>query len=188
MPPPPPPAASTPPAADSRWFAEQVHRHESSLKAYLFSAFPALRDVEDVMQESYLRVWHAGAVRPIHSARAFLFRVARNLALDLVRRERTSPLVAVRDLAALPVAAAGRDAVATAELRDKIDLLAAALVELPPVCRSVVMLRKLHHLSRGETAKRLGIAEKTVDEHLARGMRRLAARLRARGVAGFHDA
>lgn len=185
MPPSVPPAVtSTPQAADPTWFAEEVHRHESSLKAYLHGSFPAVRDVDDVVQESYLRVWQARAAQPIRSARAFLFRVARNLALDLLRRERTSPVAAVGDLTGLPVYEEGPDAAAAAGRQDRIRLLAAALVELPPTCRQVVMLRKLQCLSRTATADRLGIAEKTVDEHLARGLRRLGERLRARGLNG----
>lgn len=41
----------------AHWFTEHVHPHDAQLKAYLRGAFPAVRDVEDVVQESYLRVW-----------------------------------------------------------------------------------------------------------------------------------
>jgi len=75
-----------------------VHLHDSSLKAYLRGSFPSVRDIDDVVQESYLRVWKARASQPIKSAKGFLFTVARRLALDLIRRERRSPLVAVTDL------------------------------------------------------------------------------------------
>lgn len=184
-----PPPADTPiPAADlPRWFNEEVRRHESSLKAYLHGSFPAVRDMDDVVQESYLRIWQARAAQPIRSARAFLFRIARNLALDLIRHERASPVAAVGDWAALPVVQEGPDAAALASTQEKIRLLAVALVELPPVCRQVVMLRKLSSLSRVATAARLGIAEKTVDEHLARGLRKLGHSLRARGVSGYYE-
>jgi RNA polymerase sigma factor (sigma-70 family) len=47
------------------WFAEEVHTHDSQLKSYLRSSFPALRDVDDVVQESYLRIWRRQLVRPI---------------------------------------------------------------------------------------------------------------------------
>ena len=58
-------------------------------------------DVDDVVQESYLRVWKARTTRPIESAKAFLFTVARRLALDFVRRKRRSPFLAVKDSEAL---------------------------------------------------------------------------------------
>ncbi len=195
MPPPTPQAAASSPSSRpdwdaggaTRWFSEEVHRHDASLKAYLHGSFPAVRDVDDVVQESYLRIWQARAIEPVRSARAFLFRIARNLALDLVRRERCSPVGMVADLAALPVPAESPSAASAASTNEKIALLATALLALPPIGRQVVMMRRLEGLSRAETAQQLGIAEKTVDEHLARGLRKLEEHLRARGVSSHYD-
>src|SRR4051812_10998844 len=96
-------SASGPAETAERWFAEEVQPHDAQLKAYLRRAFPAVRDVDDVVQESYLRIWRSQAVQPIRSAKAFLFKVARNAALNLVDRQRSSPVFAVGDLASLPV-------------------------------------------------------------------------------------
>src|SRR5438876_12279709 len=70
------PAVSSTSTVDSRWFAAEVHAHERSLRAYLRGAFPSVRDVDDVVQESYVRVWKARLAHPIQSARSFLFQVA----------------------------------------------------------------------------------------------------------------
>ena len=166
---------------NARWFAEEVHPHDSRLKAYLRGSFPAVRDVDDVVQESYLRLWKARAVQPVRSARAFLFTVAKNVALALLRRHRPSPIDAVGDLGALDVLDEGPgvvDAVSTAE---KIRLLVSALATLPPRSRDVIMLCKLKGLTHREAAAQLGIAEKTVYEHLLRGLKRLGEQLRRQG-------
>lgn len=65
----------------AQWFANEVHAHASQLKAYLRGAFPSVRDVDDVVQESYLRIWKARAIHPIESAKTFLFTIARRVAL-----------------------------------------------------------------------------------------------------------
>ena len=65
----------------ARWFAEEVQSCEPRLRGYLWNCFPALRDVDDIVQESFLRIWRVRAAQPIRSARAFLFRIARNHAL-----------------------------------------------------------------------------------------------------------
>lgn len=171
-----------PTADQARWFAEEVHPHAAQLRAYLRSSFPSVRDADDVVQESFLRVWRARAAQPIRSAKAFLFQVARHLALDSVARRKCSPVDSVGNLADLPVIEEKADVIAAIAARERVSAVATALVALPPRCREVVMLRKLKGLSRGDVAAQLGISEKTVDEQLARGVRRLQQHLRSRGT------
>ncbi|MBX7123846.1 MAG: RNA polymerase sigma factor, partial [Opitutaceae bacterium] len=121
------------------------------------------------------------------SARGFLFQVARHLAVDRLRRDRASPVDAVGDLDALPVIEERTGVSEAVSMKEKIEALAEALVTLPPACREVVMLRKLKDFSRKETAAHLGIAEKTVDEHLARGLRKLEQALKRSGVSSYFD-
>ena len=173
-------------AEQTRWFSEEVQPHEPSLRAYLRGSFPSVPDVDDVVQESYLRVWKAWATQPIRSARAFLFRVARHHALDLVRRERVSPVTAVRDLAALSVVE-DRPGIAEAVSRqEKVRLLADAIEALPARCRQIIVLRKLRCFPQKQVAVQLGLAEKTVEAQLARGVKRCEEFLRKRGVHGFY--
>jgi DNA-directed RNA polymerase specialized sigma24 family protein len=65
--------------------------HEPQLRFYLQRAFPAVRDVDDVVQESYFRIWRKHGAKPTSCARAFLFRIARNFAIDLLREDRRAP-------------------------------------------------------------------------------------------------
>lgn len=175
-------------AADlARWFSEEVHPHEASLRAYLRGAFPAVRDVEDVVQESYLRIWRTRAAQPVRSARAFLFRVARNLALDLVRRNQVAPFSPVRDLEGLSVLDHDSNPARALDTREKLMMLADAIEALPARCREVVILRKIQGLSQRDVATQLGLAEKTVEAQLARGISRCEAFLRQRGVRGCYD-
>lgn len=176
-----------PDSKQSRWFAEEIHPHEAILRGYLRGAFPAVRDIDDVVQESYLRVWKAASVRRVESAKAFLFRVARNIALDLMRRHRSSPVTTVGDLTLLPVIAEKPAPAGAAGLEERITLLVEAMEELPPRSREVMILCKLHSLSYREAAARLGISEKTVGEHLYRGMKRLGEGLQRRGVTHFPE-
>ncbi|MGH7943953.1 MAG: RNA polymerase sigma factor [Opitutaceae bacterium] len=171
---------------DARWFAEEVHAHDLQLKSYLRRTFPFFRgDVEDVVQESYLRVWRSRASQRIRFARAFLFSVARHVALDAARRLRSSRLDAVGDLTELPDIQEGRNADEIAILNEKMDLLADALATLPPRCRQITMLRKLKAVPQKDIAAQLGISEKTVEEQAWRGVKRCEELLRRRGVRGL---
>jgi RNA polymerase sigma factor (sigma-70 family) len=168
---PPPPAPSSCPE-QSRWFIAEVHPHESSLRSYLRGSFPTVRDVDDVVQESFLRVWKAGAARRIGSARGFLFTVARHLALDLIRSQKRSPIVTVTDLSSLFVLTNGPDAADAASRAEEIELLVEAIDSLPPRCREIFILRKLQGVAQKEIARRLGLSEQTVQVQAARGLGR----------------
>ena len=103
-----PPRAAPQPASNvhgeqCHWFAKEVHPHGAQLKSYLHRAFPSVRDVDDVVQESYLRIWKARAEQPIRSAKGFLFEVARRLAIDFTRHQARSPVDVIPDFGALAV-------------------------------------------------------------------------------------
>jgi RNA polymerase sigma factor (sigma-70 family) len=181
------PSNSSPVTDHSRWFKEEVHAHDSSLRSYLHGTFPAVRDVDDVVQESYLRLWRARPTQPIVCARAFLFRVARNVALSLLRRERAAPIISVKDFTVLPVVDDGRSAASAACLEEELLLLAQAIDSLPARCREIVILRRIERLSHKEIAERLGIAVETVEVQVARGVKRCASYLRRHGATFEHE-
>ncbi|MBE7538067.1 MAG: RNA polymerase sigma factor [Opitutaceae bacterium] len=178
------PGASDTPSIQqqTQWFAEQVHPHDAALKQYLRSSFPSVVDVEDVVQESYLRIWHRQMLQPLVSARSFLYRVARNLAVDNLRRTTISPIIPATESIRLGAADDNPDAAETASGKEEVQLLLDAIEALPPRCREILVLQKLHGLSLKEIAERLGITEGTVQIQGAKGMRRCAEYLRERGL------
>ena len=184
-------AASTPPYVtapvdDARWFANEVQPHGPLLRNYLKGKFPAVRDVDDIVQESYLRIWKARTSQPIRSAKAFLFKIARHLAIDLVRRDRASPVHPVRDLEDLSVIEEKLTAADALSLEEKTSLLADALAALPDRCREIVVLHKLEGIGQKDVARQLGLSERTVEVQVSRGVRRCENYLRQRGLDTFY--
>lgn len=171
---------SPPPSDQASWFAEEVQPHEPVLRSYLRGAFPSVRDVDDVVQESYLRIWKARMTQPIRSAKAFLFTVARHLALNTLRRKRHSPVVTVTDLSRLFVLDSRPDPAAAATIAQEIEFLVEAVDSLPARCREIFILRRLQGVSQKEIAARLGLSEQTVQVQAARGLRRVAEQMRRR--------
>lgn len=186
--PPSPPATCLPPANDpSRWFKDEVQPHDSSLRSYLQASFPAVRDLDDVVQESYLRLFRAAASQPIRSVRALLFTVAKRLALDTVRHAQASPIDASMDLDELSIVAEEPDVAEAADRHERVRLLASAITRLPDRCRQTFILHKIKGLSRKEVALHLGVSERTVEVQTAKAMKRCAGFLRRRGVNGLFD-
>lgn len=182
------PASCAPPCVAEpaeKWFKDEVHPHGPQLKSYLRGSFPSVRDVDDVVQESFLRVWKARATQSIRSTKSFLFQIARHLAVDVIRKERSAPVEALGDLSALSVIDERPDAADALTYHEKISLLSDALAALPDRCREVVYLRKFKGLSQKEVAAQLDISVRTVESQFARGMKLCEEFLRKRGVESF---
>jgi RNA polymerase sigma factor (sigma-70 family) len=174
------------PAPDqSRWFADEVQCHEQVLKSYLRGSFPTVRDVDDIVQESFVRVWKARLAHPIASGKSFLFQVARNLAVDNVRHKMHRIEILSGDLAALSVIEDKPNAAEVLSYRERVDVVADALAFLPNRCREILILRKFKYLPQKEVARQLGLSERTVESQLARGMMLCERYLRKRGFTTF---
>jgi len=72
-----------PPTDQARWFAEEADPHRSASRAYVQRAFPGVRDVDDVVQDSLLRIWTARTSRQIGCARPLFTIVCPELGADL---------------------------------------------------------------------------------------------------------
>ena len=165
-----------------RWFVEEVYPHESQLRGFLHRQFPTLRDTDDLVQESYLRILRARRAGRIKSVKSYLFGIARNAALSLFRRKRVTQEISVGDFGALEVMEDEVDVVAVVSTRQELALVVEAMDRLPARCREVVMLWALEGLSREEVAARLGISEHTVRAQLATGVKRCIQFMRERGI------
>jgi len=181
---PPPVSDSSARLEQGRWFAEQVHPHGAQLKSYLRAAFPSVPDPDDLVQESYLRIWKAQAVQPIRSARSFLFEVARRLAIDFTRHQRRSPTDALPDLTVLPVVDENADVAEAVSTREEVAFLLRVLHALPSRQREVMILRQIDGLSQKDIAARLGLSELTVQTHIVNGLRRIRTIFRQCSVCG----
>lgn len=165
-----------------RWFAEEVLPHETMLRAYLRRHFPSLGDVDDVVQESYLRLIRARAEGRLRSVKGLLFTAARNAAVDIFRRKGSFAPTEVDQIDGGAVLDNRPGVVESISRSQELDLLAEAVESLAPRCREVLKLRKIYGLSHREIARVLGISEGTVHVQVGRGMRRCVEFMEARGL------
>lgn len=176
---------SFPPPDDARWFAAEVQPHDAALRAWLRARFPALGDVDDVVQETYTRVLQIRARDPLraHAVKPLLFTTARNLALDELRRRQIVPMYALPDDSDTAVFVDDAPGVGeTVSRRQELALLAEAIQALPLRCRQILTLRKIYGLPQKEIARQLGISEHTVEAQVGIGMHRCADYLNRLGL------
>jgi len=131
-------------------------------------------DVEDLLQDIYIRVYESSQKEIPEKPKAFVFQTARNLIANRIRDRRVVPMEAVADIDALGIAidALGPDQNLVA--RDELRRLCEAIDMLPPRYRDVVVMRRIKNFSRHEIATRLGLTEATVSVYLTEGMYALA--------------
>ncbi len=166
----------------ARWFQTEVQPHEAALRSYLRGRIPSPADMDDVVQDSYLKILQATPARPIESVKGYLFTIARNTASKLFRKRKIFSAVPVSDLPPSRVLDEEQDVVAAANTHLQDALIAEAIAQLPARCREILLLRIADGLSPVAIAARLRVSESTVRTQLARGVEKCTRLLRERGV------
>ncbi len=132
-------------------------------------------DVEDVLQEAFLRCYEADKVRRVEHPSSYLLKTAINLAInhvDSASHRLDSSLEKLDDEPRSEL-----DLERQAINRERLALYCEAVAELPMQCRRTFLLKKVYGLSQREIAARLGISESTVEKHIAKGLLHCATRI-----------
>lgn len=140
-------------------------------------------DVEDMVQETFLRAYNAEQKMIVEEPRAFLFRIAKNVAINDRHKRSKSLIEYVGDASDTELFSdSQRGSVQDEfEVRQTLRLLTRILGVLPFKCRRVFVLRKVYGYSHQEIASSLGISKKTVENQLTIGITRIHERLRRAG-------
>jgi RNA polymerase sigma-70 factor (ECF subfamily) len=176
-------------ANDVAAFEELIGRHEEKIYRLAMRFTRNETDAAEILQETFLSAWRnlSGFEGKAQFA-SWLYRVAVNAALMLLRSQKRHPQVAVEDVTPEALTEAARDAgpglnagtdwsrrpdeqFQSEELRSQIQL---AVDQLPESQRSVFLMRDVDGLSTEETAELLGVSLPTVKTRLHRA--RLALR------------
>lgn len=155
------------------WFVSEVLPLEAMLVSYLRRNWDDASEVADLRQEIYIKVYEAAQRKRPSPVKPYLFLVARNLLIDRYRHKNVVHIDTMADTDWLTVSdhePAPDDRVAA---RQDLKCLQDALNSLPPRCRQVVILRRVHGYSQAEVAQAMGIKEETVESQIVKGMRAL---------------
>jgi RNA polymerase sigma factor (sigma-70 family) len=152
------------------------------LHRYLRRFTSRAEDIDDLVQETYLRVYALPDFEAVGSPRALLFRIAHNLAVERARRRKAQATDSVGDLESITVYSLDAPADVQLDDRRRFEAFCSAVDQLPPLCRRVFVLRKVYRLSHHEIAEVLGVAHSTIEKHVAKGLVRCRDHLRRAGM------
>lgn len=158
------------------------------LQGYLRKYLNAAEDIDDVIQDTYLRVHGIQDYTTVESPKALLITIAHNLAVDLVRCRASRATDAVADFDALGVSTDAPPLEEQIDARHRFEAFCSAVDALPPICRRVFVLRKVYKLSQAEISAVLGISQSTIEKHVVKGLMRCRDHLRERDLASGVDA
>lgn len=156
-------------AGETDAFEKFVEHFRSKVFRYSWLMCGSPEDADEVAQETLLKVFQSfDQLREPEHVRSWVFRIARNVCLMQRRKSVFAPTeeLLVDDLPLADASEPADSRLLQSELRAVIERI---VMELPPIYRSVVLLRDLEGLSTEETAQVLDIATDVVKTRLHRG-------------------
>jgi RNA polymerase sigma-70 factor (ECF subfamily) len=130
-------------------------------------------DIDDVIQEMYAKFLMLDTLETIRFPRQYAFLTARAIIIDHIRHSRVVSITSSGSLELLDVPTLQANGEECVEFREEVREVVAALDQLSKTCRETLILRRVEGLSQKEVARRLNISEKTVEKHMANGVRML---------------
>jgi RNA polymerase sigma factor (sigma-70 family) len=153
-------------------------------------------DIEDIVQETYIRIYQAAQKQRIFHPRSFMMRTARNLALSHVVRadalnhtadtpaecETDSDVLQFRDEIEFSLAESAVSPDGRLQAEQEFLLFCRSIRDLSLQCRRAFILRKVYDVSQREIARQLGISESTVEKHIAKGITTASIYMKSHGL------
>jgi len=183
---------------DEEAFRELVRRYKDPLTSFAWRMLNDHDKAVDVAQETFINVFtHADGYRPVASFTGWLYRIAYNLAINEIRRQKRQPATSLD--AATDPSGEGRPALQLSDGADSAEegllgierreLVRRCVASLPPKYRGAIVMKDMEGLTFEEIAGILGCPESTVKSRVMRARRMLKTRLEPhvmRGFAGVH--
>ena len=146
----------------------------ASLLRFAARYFRRPQEIEDVVQEAFVKVIEAQHRREIREPRAYLFRTTRNLALSALGRSDYRLTDTIGELLPELEPLQGPTLEQQYESEQRFDAFCRAVRRLPIQAQRVYILRRVYGFTLKETAQHLGITVKTVESHQTKAMVRCA--------------
>lgn len=140
-------------------------------------------NVDDLVQETFLKGFSAELRMQINEPKAFLFKIAKNIVLTEVRKDARSPHGYMKNIDDVSQILDENQATTEEWLdgRKKLILFSKAVAQLPPRCREAFIMKRIDNLQYKQIANRMGISISAVEKHVTTGLLKCNKYLRDQG-------
>ena len=126
--------------------------------------------IDDIVQETFVRTFEADLKQEIKYPRSYMFKTAKNLALNHVNKWDNKFNDSIEDFPFSPVELNSRSFEDEYESKERFLLFCKATEQLEGSVRKCFILKKVYGLSQKEIAQYLSLSESTVEKHVAKGL------------------
>lgn len=165
----------------AHWYAQHIEPHEPQIRHWLKSRYGSQCDVDDVIQDSLLKIFKAREKAELKSPKAFFFAVARNMAIDSLRKAKVGVTESLIDEEVLGIVDEGESVDEVAARNHELEILTQAIQSLPERCRRVFTLSKVYGMTYNAIAQDMGISFNTVSAQIAIGLSKCTTYMRRHG-------
>jgi RNA polymerase sigma factor (sigma-70 family) len=160
------------------WLSTFEQHHDDLLR--FFTRKLGCRDLAaDCAQETYVHLARLSSPVTVRNPRAFLFRVAANLAIDHLRKTRTRGMLISGEPPPDDAPSTAPSIEDVLDAKQRVVRLEAAIEELSAKCRTALLLNRLEGKTHVEIAQTLGVSESMVAKYIVQGLKHCRMRLQS---------
>jgi RNA polymerase sigma factor (sigma-70 family) len=164
------------------WLTINFLPHEAELRRMLRRVCNSPAEIDDVVQETYYRILSMASLDGVREPKPFIFRVAKNIVLDRIKRDAVVKIETMANLEDLDIADAAPSPERVVFARSELKWVIGLVAQLPDRCKAVFRARRIHGLSQQETAQSLGLTDGVVEHEMMKGMRLMSEMISSQGM------
>lgn len=146
-------------------FRRIFERFQPLLLSYLFRLIKSREDAEELTQEILLKIWtHRESLAEVESPRHYIFAVARNRAIDYLRK--ASLDLRMRERIWRSISESRNTTEEEVFANERANLIAQAIYKLPPQKQTVFKLSRIEGYTHDQISMQLSISKNTVKNHI----------------------
>ena len=167
---------------DKEKFKERFDAYYPMLCRVAFGYIPDSQECEDIVQESFINVWNNGRYElDDKDFVSYMVRAVKNNCITFLRKQNLD-IVSLDDNTICLNSAGIMDE--ESEPINHNEVIAKVLKELPPKCKEIFLLSKMHGLKYNEIAIKMDISIKTVENQMGKALKIIRTQIKA-GVLTF---